>query len=152
MPRPWLVRALVFLFFEFRNTPSPSLPGSYRSSRRFRMGLMRSCKSVARNGEDGIRNDRFPKIVQIRECLVGRRFAAIEAEQHRLDESTRRKRIAFPDSCSFHTRVKLSDEQLKLCYSEFRKHCIQRHDLQEWDTTSHICLDLEKWILKLIKR
>jgi hypothetical protein len=30
---------------------------------------------------------------------------------------------------------KISDEQLKLCYSEFWKHCIQRHDLQEWDTT-----------------
>jgi len=51
----------------------------------------------------------------------------------------------MPD-CDWGYRVsELSDEQLKLCYSGFRKHCIQRHDLQEWDTTSHIYLDLEEW-------
>ena len=37
------------------------------------------------------------------------------------------------------------------CYSEFRKHCIQRHDLQEWDTAWYMNLDLEKWMLTLIK-
>jgi len=45
----------------------------------------------------------------------------------------------------------LSDEQLKLCYSEFWKHGIKRRDLQEWDTTSRMHLDLEKWMLTLIK-
>jgi hypothetical protein len=45
----------------------------------------------------------------------------------------------------------LGEVQLRLCYSEFRKHCIQRHDLQEWDTTPHVHLDLEHWMLTLIK-
>lgn len=27
---------------------------------------------------------------------------------------------------------------MRLCYSEFGKHNIQRHDLQEWDATPHI--------------
>ncbi len=30
-------------------------------------------------------------------------------------------------------------------------HCMQRHDLQEWDTTPHVHLDLENWLLTLIK-
>jgi len=38
-----------------------------------------------------------------------------------------------------------------LCYSEFRKHCVQRHELQEWDSDSQVRLDLEKWMLTLIK-
>ena len=42
----------------------------------------------------------------------------------------------------------LGEDQLRLCYSEFRKHCIQRHDLQEWD---YIHLDLENWLLTLVK-
>ena len=41
--------------------------------------------------------------------------------------------------------------QLRLCYSEFRKHCIQRHSLREGDTTSRVHLDLEDWLLTLIK-
>ena len=45
----------------------------------------------------------------------------------------------------------LGEEQLMLCYSEFRKHCIQRHDLQEWDTVSQMHLDPENWLLTLIK-
>ena len=45
----------------------------------------------------------------------------------------------------------LGEEQLLLCYSEFRKHCIQRHDLQEWDMSSHVHLDLEQWLLTLLK-
>ncbi len=28
----------------------------------------------------------------------------------------------------------MGEDQLRLCYSEFRKHCMQRHGLQEWDT------------------
>jgi hypothetical protein len=40
---------------------------------------------------------------------------------------------------------------MKLCYSEFRKHCMQRYGLQEWDTTSYMNLDLEHWMLTLIK-
>ena len=45
----------------------------------------------------------------------------------------------------------LSEEQLELCYSEFRKHCIRRHGLEEWDTTSYMHLDLENWMLTLIR-
>jgi hypothetical protein len=45
----------------------------------------------------------------------------------------------------------LGEDQLRLCYSEFRKHCVQRHDLQEWDSTPHVHLDLENWLLTLIK-
>jgi len=37
----------------------------------------------------------------------------------------------------------LAEDHLRLCYTEFREHCIQRHDLQEWDTTPHVRLDLE---------
>jgi hypothetical protein len=43
------------------------------------------------------------------------------------------------------------EDQLRLCYSEFHKHCIERHDLQEWDTTSQMHLELENWMLTLIK-
>jgi hypothetical protein len=28
---------------------------------------------------------------------------------------------------------------------------MQRHDLQEWDTTPHVHLDLENWLLTLVK-
>jgi len=45
----------------------------------------------------------------------------------------------------------MGEDQLQLCYSKFGKHCIQRHDLREWDTTSHMDLDLENWTLTLIK-
>jgi len=45
----------------------------------------------------------------------------------------------------------LGQDQLRLCYAEFRKHCRQRHDLQEWDTTSLMHLDLENWLLTLLK-
>ena len=45
----------------------------------------------------------------------------------------------------------LGEDQLRLCYSEFRKHRIQRHDRQEWDARPHIHLDLENWLLTLIK-
>jgi hypothetical protein len=34
---------------------------------------------------------------------------------------------------------------------EFRKHRIKRHGLTEWDMASHMHLDLEKWMLTLIK-
>jgi hypothetical protein len=60
-------------------------------------------------------------------------------------------RCGTPDCDWGHKVSDLSDEQLKLCYSEFRKHCMQRHGLQEWDTTSYMNLDLEHWMLTLIK-
>jgi hypothetical protein len=50
-----------------------------------------------------------------------------------------------------HTVLELSEEQLDLCYSEFRKHCIQLHELEEWDTDAHMRLDLLHWTLTLIK-
>jgi hypothetical protein len=56
-----------------------------------------------------------------------------------------------PDCDWGHRVSEVSDEQLTLCYSEFRKHCMQRHGLQEWDTISHMHLDLEHWMLTLIK-
>jgi len=40
---------------------------------------------------------------------------------------------------------------LRRCYAEFRKHCIQTHDLQEWDTPPHVYLDLKSWLLTLTK-
>jgi hypothetical protein len=45
----------------------------------------------------------------------------------------------------------LGEDRLRLCYSEFRKHCIERHDLQVWDSTPQLYLDLENWLLTLIK-
>jgi hypothetical protein len=45
----------------------------------------------------------------------------------------------------------VGEDQLGLCYSEFRKLSIQRHDLQEWNTTPQVYLDLENWMLTLIK-
>jgi hypothetical protein len=42
-------------------------------------------------------------------------------------------------------------DQSRLWYAEFRKHCIQRDDLREWDTTSDVHLNLEYWMLTLIK-
>jgi hypothetical protein len=50
-----------------------------------------------------------------------------------------------------HKMHDMGEDQLRLCYAEFRKHRVQRHDLQEWDTTSLMHLDLEKWMLILIK-
>ena len=39
-----------------------------------------------------------------------------------------------------HRVSNLSDnEQLQLCYSEFRKHCMQRHDLHEWEYQRRTC-------------
>jgi hypothetical protein len=62
-------------------------------------------------------------------------------------------RCGTPD-CDWGHRVSdvVDNEQLQLCCSEFRKHCIQRHDLQEWEIpTSHMHFDLEHWLLTLIK-
>jgi hypothetical protein len=50
-----------------------------------------------------------------------------------------------------HKMQALGQEQLQLCYAEFRKHCIQTHDIPEWDTTPQVYLDLENWLLTLIK-
>ena len=45
----------------------------------------------------------------------------------------------------------LGEDQLRRCYSKFRKHCIQRHSLLEGDMTSHAHLDMENWLPTLIK-
>jgi len=45
----------------------------------------------------------------------------------------------------------LSEEQLDLCYAEFRKHCIAVHRLQAWDTDAQMYLDLVNWTLTLIE-
>jgi hypothetical protein len=60
-------------------------------------------------------------------------------------------RSGTPDCDWGHKVSDLDEDQLDLCYSEFRKHCIQRHELEEWDTTSYMRLDLEHWMLTLIK-
>ena len=45
--------------------------------------------------------------------------------------------------CDWGYRVQdLGEEQLDLCYSEFRKHCIQLHGFEEWNTDAHMRLDL----------
>lgn len=49
-----------------------------------------------------------------------------------------------------HSMPDLSNEQVDLCYSEFQKHCIERHGLREWVSTL-MFLDLEKWTLTAIK-
>jgi hypothetical protein len=62
-------------------------------------------------------------------------------------------RCGTPD-CDWGHRVSdLGDqEQLQLCYAEFRKHFMQRRSLREWQIpTSHMHLDLEHWTLTLIK-
>ena len=60
-------------------------------------------------------------------------------------------RCATPDCDWGHKMQDLGEDQLQLCYSEFQKHCMQRHDLHEWDTTPHVHLDLENWLLTLVK-
>ena len=60
-------------------------------------------------------------------------------------------RCGTPDCEWGHKMHDMGEDQLRLCYSEFRKHCMQRHDLREWDTTPHVHLDLENWMLTLIK-
>src|SRR5258708_2613808 len=54
-------------------------------------------------------------------------------------------RCGTPDCGWGHKMRDMGEDQLRLCYSEFRKHCIQRHNIQEWDTTPHVHLDLENW-------
>ena len=60
-------------------------------------------------------------------------------------------RCGTPDCEWGHKMHGVSEDQLRFCYGEFRKHCIQRHNLREWDTTPHVHLDLENWLLTLIK-
>ena len=45
----------------------------------------------------------------------------------------------------------LSEYRLKQCYAQFREHCVERHDLRETDTNAHMHLNLETWMLTLIK-
>jgi hypothetical protein len=59
-------------------------------------------------------------------------------------------RCGTPDCDWGHEMHDMGEDRLRLCYSEFRKHCIQRHDLQEWDTTPQVHLDLENWLQTLI--
>jgi hypothetical protein len=40
-------------------------------------------------------------------------------------------RCGTPDCEWGHKMHDVGEDQLRLCYAEFRKHCIQRHDLQE---------------------
>jgi hypothetical protein len=62
-----------------------------------------------------------------------------------------RASLRTPDCDWDHKMHGLGEDQLRLSYSEFGKHCIERHDLQEWDTTSQMHLELENWMLTLIK-
>ena len=61
-------------------------------------------------------------------------------------------RCAPPD-CDWGRRMKdLSEQELKLCYAEFRKHCVEVHGLQEGDLgDSRMFLDLGQWTLTLLK-
>jgi hypothetical protein len=49
-----------------------------------------------------------------------------------------------------HKMHEMGEDQLRLCY-EVSQASIQRHNLQEWETTSHMHWDLEHWMLTLIK-
>jgi hypothetical protein len=40
----------------------------------------------------------------------------------------------------------LGEEQLDLCYSEFRKHCMSMHGLEGWDADAQV-----PWTLTLVK-
>lgn len=59
-------------------------------------------------------------------------------------------RCDTPDCDWGHHVSDTSEHELKLCYSEFRKHCIRRHGLQEWES-AQAYLDVEHWLLTLIK-
>ena len=60
-------------------------------------------------------------------------------------------RCATPD-CDWGKKMPdLSGDQLELRYSEFRKHCVQRHKLEEWDTNAYMRLDLRVWTLTLVE-
>src|SRR5690348_4421152 len=48
-------------------------------------------------------------------------------------------RCGTPDCDWGHRVSELGEEQLNLCYSEFRKHCMQRHDLEEWKYQRRTC-------------
>ena len=60
-------------------------------------------------------------------------------------------RCATPNCDWGKNMPELSEEQLDLCYSEFRKHCIQIHCLQDWDTDAQMRLDMVNWTLTLIR-
>jgi len=60
-------------------------------------------------------------------------------------------RFGTPD-CDWGKKMSdLSADQLDLCYAKFRKHCIQAHGLEESVTEARMHLDLEHWMLTLIK-
>jgi len=59
-------------------------------------------------------------------------------------------RCGTPDCEWGKKRADLSAEQINLCYWEFRKHCIQTHGLEEWNTMAQMHLNLEEWTLTLI--
>ena len=44
-------------------------------------------------------------------------------------------RFGTPDCEWGHKMPDMDEDQFRLCYSEFRKHFMQRYDLREWDTT-----------------
>jgi hypothetical protein len=62
-----------------------------------------------------------------------------------------RRQLGTPDCDWGHEMHGLSEDQFNLCYSEFKKHCLQRHGVEEWDSEAHVHLDLEKCMLTLIK-
>ena len=45
----------------------------------------------------------------------------------------------------------LGEDQLRLCYPEFRKHCVERHHLWETVVDAQMFLNLENWTLTLFK-
>ena len=60
-------------------------------------------------------------------------------------------RCGTPD-CEWRNKMPdMSEEQLDLCYSEFRKHCIKFHGLEEWETDAYTQLNLEHWTLMLLR-
>jgi len=45
----------------------------------------------------------------------------------------------------------LSESQFKKCYSEFRRHCIEKHGLDRDDTEASVHLDVVEYTMTLLK-
>jgi hypothetical protein len=61
-------------------------------------------------------------------------------------------RCGMPD-CDWGFAVPtLGEDHLQRCYTEFREHCIKRHELNEADTEAQVFLDFEEWTLLLLKK
>lgn len=61
-------------------------------------------------------------------------------------------RCGTPDSDWGFRLPDLSAERIERCYSEFRRHCIEKHQLEDTDTDSQVFLDFDEGTLTLLKQ